>query len=61
MDKEMFDMIDGLVHQRLLDEMVAKAYEVAIDVIQEEPFEIEDVLSYINTVINERLLELIAE
>ena len=57
----MFDMIDGLVHQRLLDEMVAKAYEVAIDVIQEEPFEIEDVLSYINTVINERLLELIAE
>ena len=61
MDKEMFDMIDGLVHQRLLDEMVAKAYEVAIDVIQEEPFEIEDVLSYINAVMNERLLELIAE
>jgi hypothetical protein len=61
MDKEMFDMIDGLVHRRLLDEMVAKAYEVAIDVIQEEPFEIEDVLSYINAVMNERLLELIAE
>lgn len=61
MDKEMFDMIDGLVHQRLLNEMVAKAYDVAIDLIQEEPFEIEDVLSYINTVINERLLELIAE
>lgn len=55
MEDKIFNRIDGLTHQSLLDDMVAKAYIVAVDTLKEEPFEVEDVLNYLSTVIHKRV------
>ena len=61
MEEKMFDRVDGLVNQKWVDEMVTTAYHVAYDAMVCEPFEVDDVLDYIDTVIRERVSAKIAK
>ena len=49
----MFDRIDGLVNQTKLRELHNISFDLIQDVLKEEPFEIEDVLEYIMTIIED--------
>ena len=53
MKENMFDRIDGLVNQTKLRELHNISFDLIQDVLKEEPFEIEDVLEYIMTIIED--------
>ena len=53
MNKNTFDRIDGLVNQTKLRELHNISFDLIQDVLKEEPFEIEDVLEYIMTIIED--------
>jgi hypothetical protein len=53
MNKNTFDRIDGLVNQTKLRELHNISFDLIQDVLKEEPFEIEDVLEYIMTIIKD--------
>ena len=61
MKERMFNRVDELVNQKWVDEMVEKAYHVAYDAMVTEPFEVDDVLDYIDAVIRERVSAKIAK
>ena len=53
MKENTFDRIDGLVNQTKLRELHNISFDLIQDVLKEEPFEIEDVLEYIMTIIKD--------
>jgi len=53
MNKNMFERIDGLVNQTMRRELLDMSFNLIQDVLKEEPFELEDVLEYIMTIIKD--------
>jgi len=57
----MFNRVDELVNQKWVDQMVQEAYHVVYDAMVCEPFEVDDVLDYVDTVIRERVAAKLAK